>query len=171
MGVFVKKYSILSNRDYSETTKIFRDNLDDMTKNGYSFGGNTVIYNSDHKSKYFSGEYKTDRFVVRQTDSSTDDFYYKLLPKHEISFESLDENRTKVNVKSTSTFGLIMFFLFLIITLFVFSILYISVFLDEGNRLFMLFSLIPLGAMLITSVIANHSINDTKETLKYIYKQ
>lgn len=170
MGVFVKQYSIVSNRDYSETIKVFKDNLDDTTKKGSSLSGNSVIYNSDHKSKYFSGQYQIDRFVVRQTDSGADDFYYRLLPKHEISFESLDKNRTKVNVKSTSTFGLIMFFLFLIITLFVFSILYISVFLYEGNKLFMLFSLIPAGAMLVISLIANHSINDTKETLKYIYK-
>lgn len=171
MGAFIKSYSIVSNYDYSKAMEIFKDNLDDMSKKGYSLGGNTVLYNSDHKSKYFSGEYKDDRFVVRQTDSGTDDFYYRLLPKHEISFESLDDESTKINVKSKSIFGLMMFLLFLIFELFVLLVLFTDVLLAGGNKLFVLISLVPVGAMLITALISNHSINDTKATLKYIYKK
>lgn len=168
MAFYIKNYTIVVDKDYSATTSIFRDNLDDMSKKGYSLSGNTVIYNSDHKSKYFSGEYKNNRFVVRQTDSGTDDFYYRILPKHEISFESLN-GKTKINVKSKNTIALVFFFVFLVITLFVFSVSYFFAFFCGANKLFMLFTFVPIILLFIISALSRHSINDTKITLEYIY--
>lgn len=170
MAIFFKSYSIVVDKDFSTATSIFRDNLDDMSKKGYSLSGNTVIYNSDHKAKYFSGEYKGDCFVVRETDQSSDDFYYRLLPRHEIRFEDCN-GKTKINVKSKSTFGLFMAFIFFIITLLVFYITYVCVFLDEANKLNMLFTLIPIAMLLVASLMARNSINNTKDTLEYIYKK
>lgn len=148
MAFFIKSYSLVVDKDYSTVTSIFRDNLDDMSKKGYSLGGNTVIYNSDHKSKYFSGEYKNDCFVVRQTDSGADDFYYRILPKHEIRFENLN-GKTKINVKSKNQLGLVYFFVLLMITLFLFSVIYFLVLYNDANKLYMLFTLIPITLLFI----------------------
>lgn len=171
MGAFIKKYDMVLDCNIINAMEIFNDNFDDMSKKGYSLSGNTLIYNSDHKSKYFSGIYKNDCYFVRQTDSGTDDFYYRLLPKHTISFESLDNDRTVINVKSKSSFGIIMFLIFLFIELFILLILITDVFLADGNKLYALIALIPVGAMLVTALTTNHSLCDTKETLEYIYRK
>ena len=170
MAFFFKSYQIIVDKDYETTTQIFRDNFDDMTKKGYSLSGDTVLYNSDHNSKYFSGEYKNDHFVVRQTDNGTDDFYYKLLPKHEISFEKTNNNQTKVNVKSKSVIGLIIFTLFTIlaiITEFIFYMLIVS----NTNKLLLLLLLIPIVLVHIILLASKKQIDNTKLTLEYIFKK
>lgn len=170
MGLLFKKYSLVVDKNYDTTTSIFRDKLDDMSKKGYSLGGSTVIYNADHKSKYFSGEYKNNAFVVRQTDRANDDFYYRLLPKHEISFEALGD-KTRINVKSKSTFGVVISIVFLLVSVLVFLITYECALFDGCSKLYMLFALIPLAILGIALALINNGINDTKATLEYIYSK
>lgn len=166
-----KKYSVIINKNKDTTIGIFKDNLDDMTKKGHSFGGETVIYNSDHKSKYFSGEYKNDRFVVRQTSSGTDDFYYRILPRHEITFDYVDNNTTRVNVKSKCNVALVMSLLFLLIAVVIFGGLYSAVAIGEIGAKLLLLSLIPFAMLIVTLLLSAHSINDTKATLEYIFNK
>lgn len=169
MGAFFKNYSITVNKKYVDTLNIFRDNLDDMSTKGYTMT-KYVINNSDHKSKYFSGEYKNNCFVVRQTDSGTDDFYFRILPKHKISFEATSEG-TKVKVKSSNAFAFSIFCLFIFAFVLTFSLLILPVTLGEAKALTLLYSLIPLALSLIMAFFSNSLINDTQTTLTYIYKQ
>lgn len=167
MGLFIKKYSIKSDKSRNEAEELFRENLDDMTKKGYSFGGNTVIRNSDHKSRYFSGEFKDGRWVFRQTDSAADDFYYRMLPINEVTFES-EDNETKINVKSKSVFGIASLIVFLPGLIFAALLLFTG---EGGEKLF---ALIPLGVtapLIIGAVWCSRLIVKTKETLQYIFSK
>lgn len=168
MDLFFKNYDIVADIKYSEAVEIFRSNLDDMTKKGYSMSGNSVIYNSEHKAKYFSGEFKDGRFVVRQTDGQTDDFYYTVLPKHEISFEKLGDS-TKIHVKSTSILFLIIFILLCIIS--VFSLIGMAVVIYKGlNLLIIVPCILPVIIAICIAVIINNQINYTKYIIESFYR-
>ncbi len=168
MGFFIKQYDFIVDMEYAQALETFKNNLDDITKKGYSLSGNTVIYNSDHNSKYFSGEYKNGCFVVRQTDKGTDDFYFRLLPKHEIYFES-DGAKTKISVKSKNILLLTVFLVILAVTLllFVLTALLIS---SIGNPMGLFLFLIPIVIMGILAAISRSMIGNTEYTLKNIFK-
>lgn len=167
MGLFFYKYSLTVEKSYDDTAQIFRDNLDDMSKKGYSMT-KYVVNNSDHKGRCFSGEYKQDGFVVRQTDSGTDDFYYRLLPKHHISFKA-DNGKTQVNVKSSNPFLFALFMLFAAAAIFLFSLLMLFATMGEVKYTALLFALIPLVICAVIGIFSRHQLNDTKDTLRYIY--
>ncbi len=170
MAIFSKKYELIIDKHYDDAVVAFENRLDDMTKKGYSLSGNTVIYNSDHGMNFFSGEKKGDKYIVRQTDSGSNDRYYRLLPRHEISFEAFDD-KTKVSVSSKCKFGLIMYFVFL----FVFALtcwVAISYIMDYDTSLLpMVFVLIPGAGMTLSALLSIKYINDTRDTLNYIFKQ
>lgn len=164
--MFIKNYTLTVNKPYDEAVRIFEANLDDMSKKGYSMSGNTVIMNSDHRLKLFTGQFINGEYVVRSADSS--DVFYRYLPKMKIKFVDKG-SRTEINVQSKHIRGLVGFGLVAIIFA-VFLAASVLIAVDEG--VYKAF-LMPLPAILIEAFIMIFSakqLNDGKVALEYIYK-
>lgn len=169
MAVFKKKYALTIDKPCDEVVAIFESRLDDMTKKGYSLSGNTLIRNADHGMNFFSGEKRGDKYVVRQTENGTDDHYYRLMPRHEISFVP-NGDKTTVNVSSKCTFGLVMYFVFLFVFILTTAVA-ISYIMDYGtNATPIVFVLIPGLGMVLSALLSVRSISNTKATLNYIFR-
>lgn len=167
MSAFHKEYTLKINKSLNDTVEIFRNNLDDMTKKGYSLSGNSIIMNSDHHGKYFSGECKGDNvFAVRQTEDSSD-IYYRYLPRHIISFTG-DDFSTDVSVKSEHPR---LRFIFILVSVLSAIIICLAVYLAYSMSLtFLIMLIIPVACLTIILVFSNSKINDTKVTLEYIFR-
>lgn len=164
--MFSKNYTLTVDKPYDEAIRIFENNLDDMSKKGYSMSGNTVILNSDHRLKLFTGEFKDGRYVVRPADSS--DMFYRYRPKMQIKFYDRG-NQTEVEVKSKDFRSLVGFVLIAIIFA-VFLATSVLIAVDEGVYKALL---LPLPAIFIEAfiiILSTKQLNDGKVSLEHIYK-
>lgn len=164
--MFIKNYTITVNKPYEEAVSMFEANLEDMSKKGYSMSGNTVIYNSDHRLKLFTGEFKNGEYVVRSADSS--DMFYRYLPKMKIQFVDKG-SQTEINVKSKHIRCLAFFIILMFLTIGL-LLMAITLFIEEDMPQ-ILFAPAVVGIITaITAIISTKQLNDGKVALEYIYK-
>ena len=165
--IFNTEYELKVNLSRDDSVKLFNEHFDNMDKKGYSHS--TLILNSDHNSKDFSGVIRDNTFLVRLCRGYSD-LIYRYSPLHKIRFIKYDDC-TKISVKCFNSRATVFFILISVIFAVSTGFSILSV-MNNILPLFVniLFVLVPLIIMTVIALISKSQLTDFKSSLIFAYK-